>query len=239
MQAPAVNEALGVWERGAGMGQAERGLALLGLGFPEAPIDTLADLSIGVRDGTLLSLREAMFGPRVEGCADCPACGETMELNFSTRDLVGEALQDDAPVAFAADGHDVRLRRVTTRDLLARDGSDPRRGLLACCLITAKRSGTDVTAAALPAPVVDAASRALAKADPRADIQLSIVCTACGQAWQAPFDIVSYLWNELESWALRLLRDVHTLARAYGWREADILAMSPARRKFYLGMVAP
>jgi hypothetical protein len=33
------------------------------------------------------------------------------------------------------------------------------------------------------------------------------------------------------------LREVHTLAWAYGWREADILAMSPARRQFYIELV--
>ena len=36
--------------------------------------------------------------------------------------------------------------------------------------------------------------------------------------------------------ALRLLGHVHALARAYGWREADILAMSPARRQVYLDL---
>jgi len=33
------------------------------------------------------------------------------------------------------------------------------------------------------------------------------------------------------------LSDVHTLARAYGWRERDILTLSPTRRQFYLNMV--
>jgi len=28
------------------------------------------------------------------------------------------------------------------------------------------------------------------------------------------------------------------LAAAYGWREADILALTPQRRKFYLDMAA-
>jgi hypothetical protein len=33
------------------------------------------------------------------------------------------------------------------------------------------------------------------------------------------------------------LNEVHMLAWAYGWREADILAMSSARRQFYLERV--
>jgi hypothetical protein len=52
------------------------------------------------------------------------------------------------------------------------------------------------------------------------------------------FDIAAYLWQEVDARARRALRDTHTLARAYGWREADILAMSDFRRQQYLEMVA-
>jgi hypothetical protein len=33
------------------------------------------------------------------------------------------------------------------------------------------------------------------------------------------------------------LRDVHELASAYGWRESEILALSPQRRQAYLELV--
>ena len=36
----------------------------------------------------------------------------------------------------------------------------------------------------------------------------------------------------------RILREVHTLAAAYGWSEAEILALSPARRRVYLELAA-
>ena len=42
----------------------------------------------------------------------------------------------------------------------------------------------------------------------------------------------------MDARAQRLLMEVHLLARAYGWREADILGMSPARRNAYLQRVA-
>jgi hypothetical protein len=77
----------------------------------------------------------------------------------------------------------------------------------------------------------------MAKADPLADIQLALSCPFCGLGWKAAFDIVSFLWREIESLAGRLLRDVHTLAFAYGWHERDILALSPMRRQFYLALI--
>ena len=74
----------------------------------------------------------------------------------------------------------------------------------------------------------------MAEADPQADVQLALVCPACGHTWQATFEIVSFLWAELSAWAERTLADVHALASTYGWREADILAMSARRRQRYL-----
>ncbi len=48
-------------------------------------------------------------------------------------------------------------------------------------------------------------------------------------------DIASFLWKALHAWAKLMLGDVHELARAYGWTEADILALpSPTRRQIYL-----
>ena len=38
--------------------------------------------------------------------------------------------------------------------------------------------------------------------------------------------------------AARLLAEIHTLARAYGWSERDLLGMSAVRRAAYLGMVS-
>jgi hypothetical protein len=240
MRTPTASEALGVWERGTGQGHAERGLALLSLTCADTPLDALADISVGQRDGTLLILRETMFGNRIDACANCPRCGELMEMNFSTADLHTEAPSDPA-LKLRVGNYDVTLRLLTSRDLLAlkqRGTDDPRSYLLSRCVLFAGADGKATDTATLPSPVVDAVTQALANADPQADISLSVACAACGHLWQAPFDILSYLWTELDAWARRTLREVHVLARAYGWRESDVLALSPARRRLYLDMVA-
>jgi hypothetical protein len=89
----------------------------------------------------------------------------------------------------------------------------------------------------LPAAVVDAVAKEMAEADPQADVQVAVACPMCGHRGRATFDIVSFLWSEVDAWACRILREVHTLASAYGWCERDILALSPVRRQFYLAMV--
>jgi hypothetical protein len=73
--------------------------------------------------------------------------------------------------------------------------------------------------------------------DPGAEVRMALSCPICGHAWSATFDIVSYLWSEIEDWAQRLLADVCVLATACGWSERDILGLSPTRRQIYLDMV--
>ena len=65
----------------------------------------------------------------------------------------------------------------------------------------------------------------------------SLNCADCGHRWVSAFDIVSFLWSEIDNWAKRLLREVCALATALGWREADILAMSAQRRQLYLQII--
>ena len=65
---------------------------------------------------------------------------------------------------------------------------------------------------------------------------IDLECSACGRRWQVVLDIESFLWTKFGGLARRLLREVHALARAYGWREPDILAMSATRRHYYLEM---
>ena len=73
--------------------------------------------------------------------------------------------------------------------------------------------------------------------DPAADIRLGLRCTECGHGWDALLDIGACFWDELGSRAHQLLESVHRLASAYGWRESEILALSPARRAAYLNMI--
>ena len=89
----------------------------------------------------------------------------------------------------------------------------------------------------LPGEIAAQIAEQIERADPGADISLNLICPTCDHRWQITFDIVTFFWTEINNLAKRLLREVHTLARAYGWREADILAMSAARRQAYLEMV--
>ena len=109
--------------------------------------------------------------------------------------------------------------------------------LIGRCLLKAACKGEELAVHQLPPNLLDVVVEQIAQADPQADVQLALTCSACGHQWISLFDIVSFFWSEINAWVTRILREVHTLASAYGWREADILAMSPRRRQLYLEMV--
>jgi hypothetical protein len=177
-----------------------------------------------------------------------------MEFTFSTADIRVAALADQAssqpsasegdepePVSLNFNGYEVLFRLPNSTDLAAiADSAEPAaspRLLLQRCIQAARYKGAAVNDSDLPAEMLDEVAMRMEEADPQANVQLNLLCVRCGKQWQAIFDIESFLWSELNRWAERLLLEVHQLARAYGWREADILAMSPHRRQFYLEML--
>jgi hypothetical protein len=46
-----------------------------------------------------------------------------------------------------------------------------------------------------------------------------------------------FLWQDVAQAAQHLLDEVHALATAYGWREPEILALSAARRSYYIDKI--
>jgi hypothetical protein len=249
MRSLSATELLNVWEHGLTQSPVQCALALLAAACPDTPADTLSQLSIGQRDARLLTLREWAFGPQIAGLAACPGCGERLEMAFNVSEIraslplpgsngVSEEIETFA-LSIAAYALSFRLPNSHDLSVIAdqADVAAIRRQLFERCVLSAQRGGADVSVAELPSDVVAAIVARMAEADPQADVQIALTCPACAHQWQATFDILSFFWQEITDWAQRILREVHTLASAYGWREADILALSPRRRQFYLEMV--
>ena len=135
----------------------------------------------------------------------------------------------------------VAFRPPSTSDLhaitSARDVEDARRMLVARCVLSAEQDGSPIAASLLPDPVIEEMGRAIESADPTTELRLRASCPACSYEWEAPFDVASFLWEEIGRRAHRLLGEIHALAGAYGWSEAEILALPEPRRSAYLELV--
>lgn len=253
MRALSTPELLETWERGLGRSQLERALLLLSAATG-ASAKALAHLPIGERDARLLKLRERTFGPQLTSLAECPSCGERLEMTFNVADLRVGSKQGEAEERAAipeitlqethtlfVDVYQISFRLPDSRDLLSLahcgDLETARSNLLNRCLLNAQRETEEISIEELPEIVLKAVAERMADVDPQADVLLALSCARCHESWEEIFDINSFFWTEINSWARRTLSDVHTLAKAYGWRERDILELSVWRREFYLSMV--
>jgi hypothetical protein len=241
MRALSAAQLLNAWERGLAQSHGQRALLLLTLACADTPPEVLARLSVGQRDLHLLNLRELLFGSRLASLVTCPACEETLELEMTVADLRLPPAGESAASVFAHNGYEVSFRVPNSLDLASlshgADAGGNREKLVRSCLLSAQHLGNETAPEELPAEVVTALAKRMAEADPQADVQIALHCPQCAHEWLSPLDIATFLWSEIHAWAGRLLREVHALASAYGWRERDIVAMAPWRRHAYLEMI--
>jgi hypothetical protein len=242
MRPLSASELLNAWEKSLSEPPSTRSLVLLSAACSDVAPEALARLSIGQRDARLLRLREWAFGARMVSVANCSNCGERLEWTLDAATLrVAPPAKHAGDLLLDLDGYHVSFRLPNILDLAAvthfTDVGSARDALFERCILTASRDDRPMPVAELPEHVAAALVKQMAQADPQADTRLDLNCPACSHRWQAVFDIESFFWSEINAWAQRLLKDVHTLAMAYGWRESDILNLSPWRRQLYLSLV--
>jgi hypothetical protein len=219
---------LDVWERSSALERPWRELALLELSG-DGPVEAAARLPLGERDRRLLALRMSLFGQWIPCETRCGACDERLELELDGEGLAagpGVSLDDEHALE---DG--IAIRPPDSTDIAAAlVADDPAATVLERCMDPAPES--------LSERVRAAATRRMAELDPAAELWLEATCPACGSSWTVLLDPAAIVVEEVDRHARRILREVDQLARAYGWREPDVLALGPARRRAYLGLAA-
>jgi hypothetical protein len=235
---------LQVWEQGNGQHLVNRALTLLAATCPEMTRDELAALSIGQRDALLIALREQTFGTKLDVFARCPQCQGHIEFNMDVSNIrvAGYSVPVTKENELIVEDLDIRFRLLNSLDLAevvnCKVITAARNRLVQRCVLQARMDGKALSTKELPEEIINKLAARLTECDPQSEVLLNLVCPACAHNWQMIFDIVSFFWTEISTQAKRLLGEVHTLALTYGWREADILSMSTARRKFYLEMAS-
>lgn len=242
MRSLSAQNMLQIWETGQSQHPIDRAITMLTFAYPEKSLDELASLSIGQRDTSLLTLREITLGEKMESYAECPQCAERLEFTVNVADI---RLTEPIPAInqeylLTSGNLQLRFRLPNSKDLAAvvgyQDVNKARYLIGQRCVLEVNRDGVALDDKELSPDLMTVLAQQMAECDPQAEILLNLTCPACNHHWQILFDIVAFFWSEISVQAKRLLREVHTLARFYGWREADILAMSAVRRQFYLDL---
>jgi hypothetical protein len=224
-----------LWERSTHRHALDRSALLCAWARPELPVDTIPDLPLGETTEILLRLRAACFGERISAHVDCGRCSERLQLSVSIHELLRD---DSSLVSHEVDAAGERWRLPTLRDLAAvareRDAEQAVSGLMARCRLNGVDEDAQQPLSETNLMEVEAALEA---ADPNADLVFDVRCGACGHVGTTQLDAGELLWEEIDARARALLNEVHLLARAYGWSEREILALSASRRAFYLSTV--
>lgn len=175
----------------------------------------------GARNHRLLLLLRALDPEPGEARVACPACGAENAFTPPFDALLAVPLPDrDATVALGP----ARWRLPEWDDLIA-VGADPA-ALAHRCRV-----------AGPPDADTGGLAEAWAALDPAGAATVDLACVDCAAAVTAAVDPADFLAAALDRLSSALFRQVDALARAYGWGEADILALPPARRRHYVAMV--
>lgn len=199
----------------------------------------LRDAPVGHLHAATLAFHTVIAGPLLEAVAICPSCGAAVEFALDADALQGlsrDSAGGDLAMTTEAGEWLVRWRVPTAGDLAEVAGrADAASALLARCCDVTGPAGEG--AADAPDEVVERVETALADADPLAEITVGIECPECDTVFDADVDPIAFVWREVTSRARRVLREVDVLARAYGWTEAEVLALPEQRRAAYLEIV--
>lgn len=227
------SDILEIWERGRRLHPLDRGLLALSVALPSSSED-LANWPLGLRNRALFDLHCMSFASRLQGWTSCTGCGEKVEFDIDANVLMTtQAEEHESQETLTVGGE--RFRLPTSRDLAevmaASDADIAVIRLLERCRVSRPDS------LAWSDAMLEEVEEKMASADPMAESRLALLCPTCGREWDGTLDIARFVWAEIEARAQRLLWEVHNLALAYGWTEAETLSLPAARRAMYLEMV--
>ena len=231
-----------IWEKALDQPALAKSLMILGPAYPDSSFNDLASLSIGERDARLLDIREQLFGSTLQNEAECPACNKKVEWQTPIKAFKLQAFgldNSNQSLELTYDDHTFQFRLPNTTDLLSLAKglnvvSQADEIIQKCITDT---SFPDFNPSTIKPELKDRIIQKMEESDPQADIKLNLVCPECKHDWVMTFDIVDYLWTEINYWAIEMIHDIYLLARNFGWTEKEILEMSRFRRNAYIQLI--
>lgn len=231
-----------IWEKTLDKSLVEKCLVFLAMVYPEYNTKEVASFSIGERDARLLHVREKMFGSTLRNAGVCPACRERIEWEVPVSDLqlqpIGQHTgQDDIVIAY--NGQEIHFRLPNSEDFLNLSTSEKNEDNVVAMIKRCVLPSTTINYGAedwSPA-LIEIISEKFAELDPQGDIVIKLSCPQCKHEWVSIFDIMFYIWTEIQEKVYTLYREIITLARYFSWSENEILSLSPFRRQLYLRMI--
>ncbi|MBL4537974.1 MAG: hypothetical protein JKP96_04830 [Oceanicaulis sp.] len=229
-------------ERGSGLNVLDRTRLLLSFLHPEESPGSLDGLPLGECDRRLLEARAQRFGSTTVLTCRCGSCDSDYELPIDLAAILdyGAAgpVNEAVSVCCGSKTYQVSPVRFMELDAIALEPkAEERERMLLRAAVKSVQSSDGALAPVAPSRIPKshrvALSKALDQADPLAVIVFPMTCSVCGTDWAPRLEPADLLWRDLEQECSEIIDDVRVLAQTFGWRELDILTMSPVRRRAY------
>ncbi|HJZ74521.1 MAG TPA: hypothetical protein VKE51_22445 [Vicinamibacterales bacterium] len=191
---------------------------------------------VGARTATLLrlvALTERRTGVSLTGRCAAAGCDAPFEFTLPLLALAAREVDvEPVPVRVDAD-RTLSLRRPTGDDLRRwRDAQPASRAEAVGVMLDSLVIAGDIR------PEDEAVvSASISEIDPLVNFAVSCPCPACGASNDVAIDLEALALDRLAGRQRALVRDVHRFASAYGWTEADVLAIPASRRAEYLRLI--
>ncbi|MFO1302105.1 MAG: hypothetical protein U1F54_00155 [Burkholderiales bacterium] len=180
----------------------------------------VSDLAASDRDRLLAVVYGMTFGDDVRSSPSCAACGKPFDVTFSLAALMDELASRAQVVDGALAPPDARAE-VAAGELGREEGI----------------AALAVASGVPPYGSIEAAAAALEREAPIVDLDLAVKCPECDHPQDVAFDLQSFLLQRFLLERRRLTGEVHTLAAAYGWSLAEILAMPRRMRRRFIATI--
>jgi hypothetical protein len=202
--------------------------------------DLVRRLLVGDRDYLMLQLRRLTLGDEFQAVFRCPACHAKMDVTVEVDAIPVERRPQTAACYTLAlpstglPGRTVRFRLPTGADQEAVLGMD----LPAAVDALLKRCILDDGGRLLSPEECKAVVTRMDQLAPQLEVELDLTCPECVHAFLAPFDPITFFFQEMRINGDQLLREIHFLAFYYHWSEAQILRLRRDRRRAYLSLLS-
>ncbi|PPS67825.1 MULTISPECIES: hypothetical protein [Streptomyces] len=223
---------LDAWEEAAAVPPAARAAVLVCHGGFAEDVESALGLPLGDVCALAGRMYAEDFGEALEAVVACRGCDAQLDVRLPVSTLWTASPERERRVP-GPRNRELSVRALTARDLLAAGRvPDPAGELLARCVTDS--AGKPVDTRGLGPEEVARVEEAAEQLSGAAAAVVRTSCPDCGAAPLMPVDMGGLLWDRVASAASALVSEVAALAAAFGWREQDVLHMSPQRRRMYL-----
>jgi hypothetical protein len=211
-------------------------------GCMESPAERLDAATLDGRARALLQIVRETQGDRLMWKARCANqdCGHEMELELSVSQLLSTPAPAERFRCSAEPGCELELRLPTGCDQIEwresvanaeEEGVDVRMASSLVSRVNGQPPGPDWT---LPHAWLRAIDAAFREHDVLTAMELRVSCPWCEKESALEPDVEALALSCLAVEQKRVLEEVHQLASVYHWTEAEVLALPPRRRAFYI-----